>query len=195
MIIQVDIDGVIADLLSEWIRLYNEDYQDTIRCEDVLEWDIMKAVKPECGTRIYQYLYNPDLYKGVRPIENALSGVSILRSLGHSIKYVSAGNPVSMRAKGEWLSSHGFMNQGEYIAIAAEGKSPDKSIIFGDVLIDDGVHNLETFAGTLPILFDAPYNRAEMRYQRAVRWVDVVNLILAEEWDNEGKPGVVGLSA
>ena len=36
----------------------------------------------------------------------------------------------------------------------------DKSLVNGDIMIDDGTHNLETTSCDLPILFDRPHNRS-----------------------------------
>jgi len=75
MIIAVDVDGVIVDLVTPWLRRYNLDYNDDLTPESIQDWEVDKFVKIECGERIYKYIENPDIYYEALPIKDSLWGV------------------------------------------------------------------------------------------------------------------------
>ena len=56
LLIGVDVDEVVADLISEWLRRYNVKWNDTLKPEDIHGWAISDFVKPECGKAIYHLL-------------------------------------------------------------------------------------------------------------------------------------------
>jgi 5'(3')-deoxyribonucleotidase len=152
----VDVDGVVADSHSEWLRLYNQDYNDTLTSENITTWNTHEFVKPECGNKIYEYLWRPDLYDNVKPIDGALSGIKWIRNQGHRVVFVTSG---IQPAKIEWLHRNGFLT-GQYwqsdrdVAIVT-----DKSLIKGDFLIDDRIENCQEFSKYgKSILFSQPWN-------------------------------------
>ena len=173
----VDVDDVVADLCSEWVRLYNHEYGDTLRREDITDWNITKFVKPECGNNIFNYLRNHDLYKGVLPIDGASEGVMQLRDLGYRVVFATSCNLKMAGQKLQWLDDYGFLSmdkQGvckDYIEIS------DKHLLLGDTLIDDYHHNLNGFNGRR-ILFKASHNldvsHSDFTFSRAADWDEVV---------------------
>ena len=171
MIILVDVDNVVADLVSEWVRLYNIDFNDNLKVEDITEWDMTKFVSDECGTRIYDYLKLDSLYDRVEPIPHARDGVLTLREMGHRVVFASAG--VWSSAKYRWLERHDF-NTGVFASdyIVAY----DKSLLHGDLLIDDGFHNIKNFGSQNSILFTQPWNRKEKWSNRADSWKDILRM-------------------
>ena len=181
MIILCDVDNTVADLMTEWLRLYNNDYPDRLiapwlKPEMITDWNIEKFVHPDCGKKIYSYLLLDNFYDNVKPIEGAHQALRYLESKGHRIVFVSSG--VYAYPKYQWMENHGF-NVGEYGSnyIVAH----DKSLIRGDLLIDDGFHNIEAFKNLDSILFDQPWNRHFQWHRRANNWNDVKLMI--DRWD------------
>ena len=39
-----DMDGVVADIMSSWLQMYNRDYGDSIKAEDIVTRSIEKYV-------------------------------------------------------------------------------------------------------------------------------------------------------
>lgn len=169
LVILVDVDGVVADLCSEWLAMYNKDYDDSVTPHDITRWATHEFVKPECGDKIYNYLWLDELYDNVKPIAGSQEGVAQLRAMGHRVVFLTSGiQPAKIR----WLHRHGFLTaemwQQEKDVIIAH----DKSLIRGDVLIDDGPHNFEGFNG-IRILFNQPWNQGA-RIPRVRGWRGVV---------------------
>jgi 5'-nucleotidase len=183
VIIKVDVDGVVADLITEWLRLYNEDWHDDLTQEKVTAWSMTEFVKAECGPKIYDYLNRPDLYDRVEPIKGALRGVRELDKMARVV-YVSDCTPVSARTKAEWLKRHGFMEYGQYIGMVKQTGDyhSDKRLIRGDIVIDDAPHNL-TGGWGYPLLFDAHHNQECISFTRCADWDDVVRKV--DEYEHE----------
>ncbi len=177
-IVGIDIDDVVADLPKEWLRRYNADYGDCLTRADLDHWDIHKIVKPECGERIFDYLYQPDLYDCVQPFAGSLEGVQALRQAGCRTVFVTSANESQSGAKLRWLDRHGFLaarygQSADYIAMH------DKSLLRASCLVDDAPHNLAGFQG-YKILMNSTHNRQETRFPRACDWDDVLWLVKRE---------------
>jgi 5'-nucleotidase len=172
MSIAVDIDGVIADLLTRWLHEYNRDYQDVLQPSDIVGWDTHLFVKPECGTKIYDYIKRASIYKRVKPIEGALEAINKLREYGFRILFVTAFEPKFSYAKFDWLNKWGFnVLKNDYIECG------DKSLIIANALIDDNYNNIISFPET-GILFDAPYNKQYDYKTRVKGWNQVLDFIV-----------------
>lgn len=170
--ILVDVDGVVADLCTNWLAFYNRDYNDSVQLEQITEWDIHKFLKPECGTKMYEYLKDPSIYDEVKPIPGAQEAIEYLRIHGEKIAYLTSG---FFTSKAEWLHRHGFL-LGSWQFAKDIVVASDKSLIHGDVLIDDGLHNITDPERS--ILFDQPWNQeAPAEYRRAHSWQDVIFIL------------------
>jgi 5'-nucleotidase len=172
MIVAVDVDGVIADLQSELLLRYNEDYNDSLKLEDITAWDFVNFVKPECGANVYRYFDAPDLYDYVSPLEGAVRGVTLLQ-MNHRVVFVTTATDGSAGAKKRWLKDFDLLTDDKNYV-----ECQDKSLILADVLIDDGVHNLRGFKGDR-IIYNQPWNAGESVQNsfRAHGWIDVVDLV------------------
>lgn len=171
-VILCDVDEVLAGLLDEWVYRYNLAYGDDLEVENISSWDLCQHVKPECGKRIYEFLADKDIYRTVAPVKGSIQGISELRKLGRVV-FVTSANTATMRGKTRWLEQWGFLDDSPRHSdlILAH----DKSLIRGDILIDDGPHNIEAFPGDT-ILFDQPYNREVDHPYRARTWPEVVEI-------------------
>lgn len=167
--ILVDVDSTVAQTLPEWVRMYNQDYYDVLDYRLIDDWEMTKFVSKECGVKIYNYLSSPRLYDNVQPFDGALDVIRWIRRAGHRVVYVSAGVEGAL-AKFKWLEREGF-EPGNY---AQDFVSVyDKSLIKGDLLIDDRDKNIQEFGSMSSILMDMPYNRNFSWHYRAETWQDV----------------------
>lgn len=159
MIIAVDVDDVCCNLVEEWVNRYNDDYQDSLDYRSIDEWDISKFVVSRCGKKIYDYLDHPDLYDFVKPVDDALNGVNLLREHGHRVIFVTSAVNGCAGRKLRWLQDWEFLDahrkfDPDYV------ECHDKGLIRADVLVDDGAHNLRVFKGHR-IQFLQPWNENE----------------------------------
>jgi 5'-nucleotidase len=171
-VIAVDVDAVVLDLITKWLALYNHDYDDDLKYEDIVEWDISKLVKPECGEKMFDYLHYPNLYTDIQPMPGAIEGVQALRNLGARVIFVTAGINFG---KFHRLVELGLLPDSQYEAEKDYIVAHDKYLIKADILIDDRDLNIKTFPGW-GILMDQPWNRAFKSPFRAWDWSYVVHL-------------------
>jgi 5'-nucleotidase len=157
-IVALDVDEVVAALLPAWLAAYNRDYDDDLTPEDIREWDLSLAVKPECGTKIYSYLDTPKLYEDVKPVEGALRGIATLRAWGHRAIFVTSAMNGHAGAKLRLLQRFGVLNAHLRVD-PSYFECSDKSLIAADVLVDDRPKNVEDFPGRT-ILFRQPHNES-----------------------------------
>lgn len=185
--IGIDVDGVCANIHHTWLERYNRDYNDTLTVDGIHQWDMLPAVKPECGKKIYSYLNEPDFYENMPVIEGALEGVNMLREWGHGILFITTCVPKSGDQKIDWLIRNGFTDEHATGVIALYGKYSDKSYVGADMLIDDYDLNFKNWKNH-GILFDAPYNRGWIgNWERVNGWAGVPAAVL-----NALHPVVVG---
>lgn len=165
MIIGVDVDDVVADLVSEWLRVYNVKHKDDVQIDQIKTWDIFNYVK--CGKEMYDFLKVPTFYENVIPIHGALAGVNALRNANHRVIFITScmygGN---VDGKWKWLVDHGFLNTGlhsmDFMAVT------DKVMINVDLMIDDKVETIANF-GSRGILFKRPWNDGSATWESIVQ--------------------------
>ena len=174
--IAVDVDGPTADLHSEWLRLYNQDYDDDMTVEDITQWEMPPLVKPECGVKILDYLDIPTLYDNIKPTKGAFEGIEYLRALGHRIVFNSSCVIDRSDEKLHWLIKHGFVKSTNKYFFNDWMVVTDKSLINADILIDDRPKNIKDFKG-LGILFDEPYNQGVLCDARLKSWKNIPDVI------------------
>lgn len=168
-------DSVLNNLLDVWLGMYNTDYNDTVKVTDITQWDLTKFVK--CGKGIYEYLSLPILYEQCTPTPYAAEVITSLQKK-HEIYVVTAAiNFKAIPYKFDWLQTHyPMIKKKQYITMY------EKKMFSGDVLIDDGIHNLLAFHQFDPlrnrcIVYDQPWNRGNKQFQRAKNWNDVERLV------------------
>jgi 5'(3')-deoxyribonucleotidase len=165
--IAIDMDEVIADALSEFLRRYNGAFGGNLRADDLrgrhLE-DCVPADRRDAVIAMIDRSFFEDL--AVMP-----DAQEVIRELAqrYDVFIVSAAMdvPCSFDAKFRWLARH-F----PFIPTANIVFCGDKSIVDADYLIDDRPRHFPRFAGQ-PVLFSAPHNAGETRYPRVGSWAEV----------------------
>jgi len=144
-IIYIDMDGVLCDFDGAMTR-DKETYPD--------------AVYPQS---------REGFYRGLRPIEGAIAAMDTLLKSANVKPYIltspSIYNPLSYTEKRLWVEDHLGFEWVKRLII-----SPDKSLLIGDVLIDDHIEGRgqENFNGRL-IHFGSP------RFQN---WANVIDAVI-----------------
>jgi 5'(3')-deoxyribonucleotidase len=162
----IDIDGVLANLISPWIEKYNIEYNDNLKVSDIDVWDWHVKTKKECGEKIYRML-TPDLFENLPVIEYSQDVVERLNKKYEVFIVTAARNANMVSPKARWMKKNFPFIKREKIVYAV-----DKSICRANFLLDDAPHNLDGFIGT-PLLFDAPHNQDETRFERMNNWNEV----------------------
>lgn len=167
--IAIDVDWVMAKLLHKWLEYYNILFDEELTTEDILEWSIVDFVKPEAEEVMLNILNLPDFYRDLAIRSTAAESIKELDKYYEILIVTDYFTKESFKAKYDWLREYLPFIKRENLVFTG-----NKSLILADYLIDDGVHNLETFKG-IGILYDAPYNRDETRFKRVHSWGEITD--------------------
>ena len=153
--ILVDMDDTIEQLVEAWIRCTNERYGYHSTVEDVKSWNMTEAFPGLTKRQVYDIPDEPGFWGKVKPMPGAVEGVRKLIEDGHQVYIVTATQYESLAEKmSDLLFKYFPYIEWDHVIITKR-----KQMIRGDVLIDDGPHNLE--GGEYEkILVDAPHNRS-----------------------------------
>lgn len=173
MVIGLDMDGVICDLVPEWLNRYNNDYDDCLTKDHIKSWNMGEHVK--CGKAIYDYLADESLYDCATVIDGAVETTKHWIDEGHDVIVITRVHyPYAAAAKLKWLQTH-FPHLTNIVIVTSD----IKYLVNADVLIDDGSHNLELFKG-LRILMTRPWNKSlDQSFIRVDDWSDLSLAIMA----------------
>ena len=176
MTILVDMDDTIAQLLKAWVSRANEKFGRQVALEEITDWNVSAPYPGLTREQIYGVTYEPGFWKSIEPMPGAAEALKHFIEEGHSVYVVTATECEHVKAKMEGVLFRYFpFLSWDQVIITSR-----KQMIRGDVLIDDGIHNLEG-GNYKKILFTAPYNRdydAEGNGMiRADNWGEIVGII------------------
>lgn len=176
MVILVDMDDVLERLVPGWVAYINERFGTNTVPGDVKDWDMSLAFPGLTHEQVYSAVDDPALWDYVGPMPGAYEGLRALIDRGHDVFVVTASDYPTIRVKMENVLFRYF----PYITWDRVILTKHKEMIRGDVIIDDGPHNL-TRSVRYRLLYDASHNRAfDEKSADAVRvygWEDIVRVI------------------
>ncbi len=170
----IDMDGVCADTIGHWLSLYNVKYFDNLVKEDIQRWNVHEFVKPQCGMAIYHIMEKEGFFADLAPIDGVAEAFAELKERGHDLIIVTAAprsGKTALYDKCRWLKKH-IPDFDSKNVIATHRKDA----VVGDLLLDDGPHNIEAFPGTT-VVFDQPWNQDVKSDFRIKTWPEFVALI------------------
>jgi len=176
MVILVDMDDTIEQLLKAWVGRANEKYGRNVTLEEITDWNVAAPYAGITRQEIYGVIYEPGFWSGIEPMPGAVEALKHFMDEGHEVFIVTATEieHVEEKMKGLLFRYFPFISW-EQVIITSR-----KQMIRGDVLIDDGIHNLEG-GEYKKIMFTAPHNRfydAEANGMiRVNTWEEAVRII------------------
>jgi 5'(3')-deoxyribonucleotidase len=128
--ILIDLDGICADLLGEWLALINVKMGQSFKVNDVTEWDMTNIAK---AGDVDEILKTPGFFRALKPIPGALQTIEWLNNK-HHVTIVTAGNgvPEVYADKVAWVQRHlPFLKKRQLVTMHEKWRIP------ADVIIDD----------------------------------------------------------
>lgn len=152
--ILVDMDDTIENLIGTWVEYLNERFGTSVSHEDITEWDMTKAFPSLTKAEVFSPIFENDFWKRVPPIDGAAEALQKLIEEGHRVIIVTASAYQTLAVKMDDVLFRYFpFLSWDNVIITSQ-----KQLIRGDVLVDDGIHNLEG-GKYYKILVDGPHNR------------------------------------
>lgn len=158
LLIHVDMDGIITDLLRQWIQAINKKWKKHLLVDDITNWDVGACTSKDIAHKVYGVIQQPMFFYDLNPLPGSQAAVEALKILGHDVNILTS--PASDHCATEkllWMKKHfPFINH-KNIHITHR-----KDLFRGDVLIDDRPKNCEEYQKAHPealvIAFEYPYN-------------------------------------
>lgn len=183
MIIKIDVDGVIRNINKSMVDLYNSDFFDSIKVDDISEYDVDKVfpkIKKTLGITASDYFFKfnsnkifllSETYSKVR------ESIDLLRNNGHKVIIVTW-QPVFRNKINTlyFLESNGI----QYDDICF---TKDKWMVQGDWLIDDNPEFItDERDESKKMMIKMPYNKdCNFPCNRANNLQEAVDIILGIE--------------
>ena len=188
--ILIDIDDTIENLCEVWCEMLNEKHRTSVNYNDVTEWDIKRFFPELSDDDIYEPLHNTEIWERLKPKAMAPEYVKKLMDDGHDVYLCTTTDYRNVRPKYEAVVKKHFPFI-EWSHVIVAGK---KQMIKGDVLIDDGIHNLEG-GDYIKILVTAPHNAAYDANAngiiRADGWKEIYQIVCGFATEDEDKTVVL----
>lgn len=172
--IGIDMDEVLADTVGAILDVFNERTGLNITRKE-LEGTSLKEVEPEHIELVREIFEAPGFFRTLPVLPDAVEVVEKLAA-HYDIYIVTAAMdvPTSFRDKYDWLLEHfSFLDTQHFVFCGR------KNIVATDYLIDDNPKQLNIFTGK-PLMFSAPKNVHETRFERVADWKAVEAYFLGD---------------
>jgi 5'(3')-deoxyribonucleotidase len=170
MVLAIDIDGVLRDFVGSLCRQYHRDFPSH-QIKPVTRFGLHEFFP--IGPAICDYMYrvrNTEIFRFAEPYPGAVEFLDLLMADGQHVALVTsqpAGTELSTML---WLSENRMI----YSSLHFANK---KEIVRADILLDDGVVNLESAGRKVrAVCFDRPWNKG-WRGERVHHYGDFIGLI------------------
>ncbi|MEX1238363.1 MAG: 5'-3'-deoxyribonucleotidase [Cyclobacteriaceae bacterium] len=163
----IDMDDVMADATGQFIDYYEKEFGVRID-RAVLHGKGEGEGFPNNHRAIAEFPYRENFFRTMSVHEHCQEVMEKLNKK-YEVFIVSAAMefPRSLQEKLSWLQEHfPFLSWKQFVFCGS------KTVVYGDYMIDDLVHNLEPFKGE-KFIFTAPHNIHLNHYQRLNNWKEV----------------------
>jgi|SRR5690349_15165025 len=168
----VDMDDVMADATGQFINYYEKEFGVRID-RAILNGKGEGEGFPENHSTIAEFPYRDNFFRTMAVNEDCQTVMEQLNKK-YEVFIVSAAMefPQSLSEKFEWIREHfPFLTWRQLVFCG------NKSVVHGDFMIDDLVHNLERFNGE-KFIFTAPHNIHLNHFKRVNNWKEIGDTFL-----------------
>jgi len=180
-LIAVDIDDTLSMMVQELLDEFNLRSGESLEMKDITGWNLEEACKPENAHLFMEIMNEPGWFFRPKPREDALEFVPKLCEQ-HTVVVAGAYYPCSCLDKVNWIKKYYPCIDSKNIIFINH-----KHLLKVDAIVDDGLHNMDSANGKLPILLDKPWNQTSHlgadvcvtsdKVRRAYNWSEVYNII------------------
>lgn len=164
--ILIDQDDVLAMFVGGLVERYNERFGTNFTVNDCKEWNLENTF----GERVWEIVNEKGFYRNLKPMPGALEVFERMYKSGrYDMFIVTASEPEAYVEKIQWIQHYmPYFDIDKYF-IACKSKDA----VWGDILLDDGMHNIEAFLGIgESIIFNRPHNQHLIGFKRVYDWYE-----------------------
>ncbi|MEW9671988.1 hypothetical protein [Ammoniphilus sp. 3BR4] len=176
-VLLLDMDDVTVDQSSTWIKRIYEKTGTLYDREEWTKWDLSSILPPEIMHMIFEEINKePGFFRNLPAKEGAIEGIKEL-SLYYDIVFVTASEHYAFQDKYHWIRENlSFLSKPNLVL------THRKDLIVGDIIVDDGPHNILKSPVKTKIIFDHPWNRHISQFQRVTHWDQLVDFLIAKAY-------------
>ena len=171
----VDMDDTIEALTDAWLPRINEKYGYHVTPEEMTSWNMEENFPGLTNEEIFSVL-DDSIWGETAPVPGAREVLEGWVSEGHRVYIVTATPYETLKAKMDDLLFRWF----PFIGWSQVIITSNKQLLKGDVMVDDGLHNL-IGGDYLRILVDTPHNRdvddEKEGLLRVKNWAEIENIV------------------
>lgn len=170
MKILFDCDGVINNFQEHLLNHLNKIHNTNYKFEDITHYDWLPNTFENCWVPIEEKSF----WDTITVYREAIDTIESLVKNGHTIYLATASHftPILGYKITKMLSYFDTNLVGERNVIVGK----DKSMIMGDLLVDDFSTNLDKFKG-MTICFSQPWNKTYDKTKRTNNWKEIKSII------------------
>ena len=155
MIILCDIDNTILNTEQAVVEMYNRTHDDKVRLNDIVSWNYFSdKVEPD----FFEFLTEPNTWlNDIQPIQSVCDLIKEFVSCPDyfTVYLVTATNPLKPALREKLMLAQSVTGVDKHHIITCN----DKHLLYGDIMIDDYVKNIDDTPCPLAYLVDRPWNR------------------------------------
>jgi 5'(3')-deoxyribonucleotidase len=167
--ILVDMDGVLADVYSRFFQLHEEETGQIL-----LPSDVAGIKEADAFPGQLKWVNSPGFFRTV-PVMSDSTGILKKLNEKYEVIVVSMATefPLCLTDKQLWLmENYPFISWRQMVFCG------NKSLLNGDIMIDDHLKNLDNFGGET-IMYTQPHNMPEKsRHRRVGSWLEIGEILL-----------------
>lgn len=151
MTVLIDIDSTITNFAEVLLKYLNEQYSTHYSINDITHWDWFTAT----FSNPWKPLELEKFWNEVQVMPEAISAIKTLCDKGVKVYLVTASfftDTLGLKIRNVLKAFDGVLTDRNVIV------AQNKSLILGDVMIDDNIENLKTCRCPHKILFKQPWN-------------------------------------
>lgn len=173
--ILLDLDDVLNNQNEIWVNTLNQRYGRNVAVDDITDWDMRLAFPGLQDDELYGPAYRGEFVQSMTAPLDAVTYTKAWHNNGHELYVVTSTSAENAEAKIQWLfRNYTWFDRDRFIMCH------HKNLIFGDILVDDAIHNLKAmkWEGANPncicVCMDKPWNRcSENEFVRAKSFADI----------------------
>jgi 5'-nucleotidase len=168
--ILIDMDGVLADIYTRYFELFEEETGFARKTDEIIG-----LKEAEAFPQAVRWIETPGFFRTIPVIRDSQRVLKLLNdSFEIIVVSMATEYPVSLTDKQLWLNENFPFISWRQVVFCG-----NKSLIPGDIMIDDHFKNLDTFKGE-SILFSQPHNinNTGHSYKVVTTWMEIEDLLL-----------------
>ena len=155
IIVLIDMDDTMTYFVRAWCQRLNQAHGTNLSDSDIRSWEVEEYFPTLTKEQVIAPILEDDFWQYVEPKEDAAKYIQMLMEEGFDVYICTASSFDTIKSKFDCILGRYF----PFISWKQIIVTQNKQLVSGDIIIDDGIHNLEG-GSYKKILMSAPHNES-----------------------------------